>query len=809
MKQQELRQAFLGFFKKKNHDIVKASPLVLPEDPTLLFVNAGMNQFKDVFLSQGTRPYTRAVNSQMCVRVSGKHNDLEDVGKDSTHLTSFEMLGNWSFGDYYKKEAIVWAWEFLSTILHLPKAHLYASVHHNDTEALEIWKKHTDISPTNIVKCGDKDNFWEMGETGPCGPCSEIHFDMQQGPLENPNDKVEGVNGSSGRVVEIWNLVFIQSQRQSDGALIPLKNKHVDTGAGFERLLTVMQNKASVYDTDVLAPIITQISKNSGHAYHSDERGMPHRVIADHVRTLSMAIADNVMPSNEGRGYVLRRLLRRASRFARQLGQSKPFIYQLVPQVVASIGQHFEQLGQRQEFIQSVIESEESQFLKTLDKGLQHFETAVKHAQSNNAKQISGQEAFKLYDTYGFPLDLTQVLAQEQHLSVDQTGFEAALTQQKQRSRAAQGTSNQGQEGAKPKGGEARFVHSEEEILKMSRHHSATHLLQAALQQCLGDHVNQAGSLVDVDHLRFDFTHPKALTQQEFAQVQAQVDQWIGQKIPVTIDEKPYQEAKDMGAMALFGEKYGDVVRVVQMGKASMELCVGHHVANTQDIQCIKLLSETGIAAGVRRIEAIAGQENLDDYAEKQRQSILAELKQKQQQLQKQNPQYTTIIDEKASIEHLLDIKETLIHEQKEQEKQQRKTAQKNALAALSTLTKTFKTNDNIQVCQARLTELQVPQLKALADELAQQKPAAIVLLVGAKGSMFVKVAKSAVALGYDAGNILRQMTHISGGKGGGRAESAQGGGANLEKCEWALRSVQDSLLKTSPEQTNGQSLRD
>eukprot|EP01047_Picozoa_sp_COSAG01_P000027 COSAG01_NODE_1_length_100484_cov_170.446142_27_plen_803_part_00 len=802
MQQHQLRQAFLDFFKAKQHSVVKASPLVLPDDPSLLFVNAGMNQFKDVFLETGQRPYTRAVNSQVCVRVSGKHNDLEDVGRDTSHLTSFEMLGNWSFGDYYKKEAIAWAWEFLTQVLKLPKAHLYASVHYSDQESLEIWKKHTDINNDNIVECGDKDNFWEMGETGPCGPSSEIHLDMQQAALSDPLDPIDGVNGSSGRVLELWNLVFIQSERKADGSLSPLAKKHVDTGAGFERLLAVMQNKASVYDTDVLAPIIKQISQDSGHAYHDDERGMAHRVIADHLRTLSMAIADNVMPSNEGRGYVLRRLLRRASRFARQLGQTKPFIYQLVPQVVASIGQHFEQLGQRQAFIQSVIEAEESQFLKTLDKGLQRFEAAVKQAESSKAKQLSGQEAFKLYDTYGFPLDLTQVLAQEQHLSVDKAGFEAALAQQKQRSRAAQGASNQ-EEGAKPKGGEARFVQSASDIQNMSRHHSATHLLQAALQQCLGDHINQAGSLVDLDHLRFDFTHPKALSQQELAQVQVQVDQWIAQKIPVSIYEKPYQEAKDMGAMALFGEKYGDIVRVVEMGKASMELCVGHHVDNTADIEAVKLVSETGIAAGVRRIEAIAGKATIAAYDEKQRQNLLKQVQKKYEQLLKQDPKSSIQIEATATVQDLFELEKRIIKAQKQQDKQTMQQNQQAALDSVTNLVEKFKSNQAIQVCQAYLPEVGMQQLKPLADELAQKQPAAIVLLAGTNGLLFIKCAKGAVSLGYDAGKLLKRITTITGGKGGGRNESAQGGGASAEKCEWALRSVQDYLLKTSSPQAS------
>ena len=803
MKQDELRQTFLRFFENKKHQIVAASPLVLPEDPSLLFVNAGMNQFKDVFLNTGKRAYSRAVNSQVCVRVSGKHNDLEDVGKDTTHLTSFEMLGNWSFGDYSKKEAILWAWEFLTEVLKLPKAHLYASVHHDDEESLIIWKEFTDINKKNIVSCSDKDNFWEMGETGPCGPCSEIHFDRKQAPLADANDPVDGVNGSSGRVVELWNLVFIQSERKADGRLVSLAQKHVDTGAGFERLLAVMQNKESVYETDVLAPIIEKISQESMHVYYDDERGMPHRVIADHLRTLSMAIADNVMPSNEGRGYVLRRLLRRASRYARKLGQEKPFIYTLVDQVVASIGQHFQQLIQRQDFIQSVIRAEESQFLKTLDKGLQRFESMVAVCKSQKQTILSGTEAFKLYDTYGFPLDLTQILAEEQDLKIDEEAFKLALNQQKMRSRAAQSQTLQEPELPKPKGGEARFVTTDAEILKMSQHHSATHLLQAALQLTLGQHVNQAGSLVDVDHLRFDFTHPKALSHQELLAVQTQVETWINEQIPVKIYEKPYQEAKSMGAMALFGEKYGDVVRVVDMGSASMELCVGHHVKNTAEIEAVKIVSEHGVAAGIRRIDMIAGREAIARYDEQQRLNKFQQVQKKYQELLKLRPKTTLTCNADASLKELEQLEIAILNERKEHNKDENQHHQKAASARMATLQKNTKHNQeqNLFVTQALIDDVNLAELKIVADELAQKQPKSIVLLAGAKGMLFVKCSKAAVKDGYDAGFILKKISRITGGKGGGRAESAQGGGAALEKCEWALRSLQDLLIKTRPEQ--------
>lgn len=800
MKAKQLRQTFIDFFKKQKHQSIKASPVVLAEDPTLLFVNAGMNQFKDVLLGTGKRSYKRAVNSQVCIRVSGKHNDLEDVGKDSTHLTSFEMLGNWSFGDYSKQEAITWAWQFLTTVLKLPKQYLYASVHKNDSESLAIWQQKTDINPKHIVKCDDKDNFWEMGNTGPCGPCSEIHFDTAKAPLCDPNDPVDGVNGSSGRVVELWNLVFVQSERLENGQLIPLKQSHVDTGAGFERLLTVLQHKQSVYETDVLYPLIQHIEKSSHQAYIANHKGTAHRVIADHVRTLCIAMADNVLPSNEGRGYVLRRLLRRASRYARQLNHTKPFIYTLVETVAEFWGDQFPQVRERQSFIKDLIKSEEEQFLRTLDNGLQLFETLKNNLIEKNKSLIAGIDAFKLYDTFGFPLDLTQVLAAENQLNVDINGFNKALKAQKDQSRNAQKKAAVDPE-QRGSGGEARLVTSKADIKGMSQHHSATHVLHAVLRDVLGTHVVQAGSLVDIDHLRFDFTHHKALNEDQLQDVEKQINHHIQAKIPVCIDTKPYKQAISEGAMALFGEKYGDTVRVVTMGDVSSECCIGHHVKNTNDIEVFKIISETAVAAGTRRIEAIAGNQALSKYQQTQINNWIKKITDKETQCHKlaisKLPSNKPSVLSSAEISQLQAYYEKLTELIKKEEKNKQKNQLGQANDQSKQLLKHFKTNGSCHILQAFLKDLELHVLKNIADQLAIQHPVTIILLGGKNGALFVKVSKKAIEQGYHAGQIIKQVADICDAKGGGRPDSAQGGGANIETVAWALASVADYVLKT------------
>jgi alanyl-tRNA synthetase len=713
----QIRQSFLDFFRSKGHTIVPSAPVVPQDDPTLLFTNAGMNQFKKIFLSLETRDYTRAADSQKVLRVSGKHNDLEEVGKDHTHHTFFEMLGNWSFGDYYKKEAIGWAWELLTGVWKLPQEKLYATVYVTDEESFGFWKNQAGIDPSHISRHGDKDNFWEMGETGPCGPCSEIHMDMGEGtcPKAGQDGHACGVNvDGCGRFVEIWNLVFIQYDRGADGILKELPSKHVDTGMGFERLVRVLQEKDSNYATDLLYPIIKQTGEISGKQYKPGPEGMSFRVIADHIRALVFTIGDGVLPSNEGRGYVIRRILRRAARHGRLLGLKQPFLYRLASTVIDIMGEAYPDIKQRHEHICMVIKTEEERFGETLDQGLKLFEDIInrKHlaiglrqkvrdtSRLAEDKIISGEDAFKLYDTYGFPLDLTQVMAEEQGFTVDSEGFQQAMTGQRERARAARGeiSYTAAREVAYPEcvfvgynslvqktkitgifvkelpidqagkgqtvditlentpfygegGGQAgdigflenpncrikvlnavkafngSTVHHAEIVsgsvklrdevtatvdqaarLSTARHHTATHLLQAALQQIVGKHVQQQGSMVSPERLRFDFTHFAGLEQMQLDEVEHMVNRKIMDNLPVADEHMKLAEAQKTGAMALFGEKYGEEVRVIFCGDFSKELCGGTHVKNSGELGLFRIIKEEAIASGVRRIEAVAGE---------------------------------------------------------------------------------------------------------------------------------------------------------------------------------------------------------
>jgi len=683
MTSKEIRKSFLDFFKNKEHRIVQGAPVIPFGDPTLLFTNAGMNQFKDVFLGTGTREYSRAADTQKCIRVSGKHNDLEEVGVDTYHHTFFEMLGNWSFGDYYKMEAIEWAWELLTQVWKLPTERLHATVYRTDDEAFELWKNF--LPESRIHRFDEKDNFWEMGETGPCGPCSEIHFDRTP-DLSGGNL----VNAGVPEVIEIWNLVFIQYNRKSNGELEPLTAKHVDTGMGFERICAVIQGKESNYDTDVFLPIIDEISRLSGKPYSGpldDQDSIAMRVIADHVRTLSFAIADGALPGNEGRGYVLRRILRRGSRFARNLGFREPVIYKLLPILINIMGEQFNELITHRNTIERVIKAEEESFLQTLERGLEKFEDIVSRLEQNSS-QISGEDAFLLYDSFGFPLDLTQLIAREKGFSVDTTGFDNCMLQQKERSRAARKSFSEETELPITNAfsefigysfyeveSEIKFVADNLVVLAQTpfyvesggqisdtgwlyiggteynvvdmkksgnaiyhicdrnveasigdvalakvdsarrrdimRNHSATHLMHEALRIVLGEHVQQAGSLVAPDYLRFDFNHFEKVTSEQIKQIERIVNEKILEAIEVGIDELDMEVASQNKKIKMFfGDKYGDRVRVITMdNKYSMELCGGTHVKNTSEIGLFKIISESSIAAGVRRIEAITGRE--------------------------------------------------------------------------------------------------------------------------------------------------------------------------------------------------------
>lgn len=709
-----IRNEFIKYFTDRGHAFVPSAPVVPQDDPTLLFTNAGMNQFKAIFLGDNPRGLKRAANSQKCMRVSGKHNDLEEVGRDQYHHTFFEMLGNWSFGDYYKKEAIRWAWEILTEVWKLPKDRLFVTVYHSDDEAANYWKSETDIAENRIMRFGDKSNFWEMGETGPCGPCSEIHYDTGDLSTQESTyaDPVAGVNGANARYRELWNLVFIQYNREKDGTLSPLPSKHVDTGMGFERIVSVIQGVDSNYDTDLFQPIINEVARLSGKKYSSGTEGTPFRVIADHIRSLVFAITDGAFPSNEGRGYVLRRLLRRAFRFGRELGFREPFLYKLVDVVISEMGEAFPEITQRKAYVKEVISSEEERFGATLEQGIEKFSQMVENSMRKGSTMLSGSDVFTLYDTYGFPMDLTRLMAEEKGLKIDEDGYGRLMEQQKGRGREAR----KSDEGLSPEGwtelrkisgteflgytleeaeiqvcrfkmvqsesgapryllildktpfyaesggqvgdtgilrsstGKELFVEDTfkwnelvihrawanvavvkedlaaqlsasidtEQRAATRRNHSATHLLQAALRKTLGNHVQQSGSKVEPRALRFDFTHFKALTKEELLEVERQVNQWIMMDLPVTTDIKNLGAAKAEGATALFGEKYGDKVRVVTMSPVSKELCGGTHVSSTGRIGLFHITQETSISAGIRRIEAVTGQGVSDCLLEKE-----------------------------------------------------------------------------------------------------------------------------------------------------------------------------------------------
>jgi len=686
----KVRKDFIDFFKSKEHSFVRSSPVMPIDDETLLFTNAGMNQFKKIFLGSERPKHKRVVNSQKCIRVSGKHNDLEEVGEDEFHHTFFEMLGNWSFGDFYKKEIIKWSWELLTEVWKLDKNRLWVTVYKNDDEAEKIWKKYTDIDSNKILKFGNKDNFWEMGDTGPCGPCSEIHYYVG-GDLTKQTKN--GVNRHDD-YRELWNLVFVEYNRNSKGDLIELPLKHVDTGAGLERLVSTLNNTTDHYKTDLFYPIIKDVEKISGKDY-TYKNGMPHRVIADHLRMISFSLADGIMPSNEGRGYVVRRILRRAIRFGRVLGMKDEFLHILVNRLVKILGEAYPELLEKKAHIQKVIKSEEVSFGKTLDRGLILFDKIVSSLNSSN---ITGNDAFKLYDTYGFPLDLTQLLAKERNLKVDVDSFDTLMLKQKENARNQSKFSSDtdtdewvelihsntnsefigyNEDEAKSKicmyrkknnkielvlsctpfyaesGGQVgdtgqiesdnfsfkvlntykdgdSICHygdlikgdlskmANEEVLlrinngrrkKIKLNHTATHLLHKALKNILGDHVQQAGSLVSENRLRFDLTHYQKVNVNEIEEIENIVNEIIRNNLLLNINISSFEEAKKSGAEALFGEKYGNEVRVVDIPSFSKELCGGTHVNSTGDIGLFKIISESSLSAGVRRMEAVTGVE--------------------------------------------------------------------------------------------------------------------------------------------------------------------------------------------------------
>lgn len=878
----EIRQGFIDFFVERQHTFVRSAPVVPNDDPTLMFTNAGMNQFKTIFLGENPKGLKRAVNSQKCMRVSGKHNDLEEVGVDHYHHTLFEMLGNWSFGDYYKKEAISWAWELLTGVWGLPKDKLYATVYKNDDEALNFWETLTDIDKTHISRHGEKDNFWEMGETGPCGPCSEIHIDLGKGicPHENePNHTCE-VNGDNcHRFLELWNLVFMQSERQKDGTLKELPAKHIDTGMGLERIVRVIQGLNSNYDSDLFSPIIKKLEELSGKKYVSaDEKGIPFRVIADHIRALSFAITDGVFPSNEGRGYVLRRLLRRAYRYGRKLGFNAPFMYKLVPVVVEMMGDAYPEIKERADFVVTVIKSEEERFDATLETGIAKFNSALEAAKKAGKKEISSADVFALYDTYGFPVDLTNLLAQENNFTIDEAGFEKEMQKQKERARAARNANDDGFSADgwvvldnENSGGEFvgyceskvenaivnRYkILSENKALavfaktpfyaemggqigdtgtvkngnfsakitdtltwngmsvsiiesdfalddkfftegkitlevdenrrkEIRRAHSATHLLQAALTQVLGSHITQAGSRVENGKIRFDFTHFQAVNKTELQKIEEIINSQILENFPIDTNEMGIDEAKASGAKALFGEKYGDSVRVVCMGETSAELCGGTHAKRTGDIGSFVILSEASVSAGVRRIEAVSGFEALN-FRKKQN-DILSQIAGNLKCAAEAIPEKIELIQQKVK---------TLESEIKNISAANAKNEAEKIMASLTNGWKVAFTVVNLgETTKENFTAIH----DAISDFINEKKlvNTAVCLIAEVAGAVMIAASadKAANSNGILCGDLVKKAAMKVGGGGGGSPMKAQAGGKNPAGIADAVAEL-ESLLR-------------
>lgn len=855
MKSNQIREKFLKFFEERGHKIYPSSSLIPRDDPTLLFANAGMNQFKDIILGKKTAEHKRVASYQKCIRVSGKHNDLEEVGKDTFHHTFFEMLGNWSFGNYFKKEAIIWSWEFLTEVCSLPKEKLWVTVFRKDNESERLWYEHTDIKKGRVLRFDEKDNFWEMGEVGPCGPCSEIHYDKgEKYKCDRPDC---GVNCLCGRYIEIWNLVFMQFNRDEKGNLSDLPAKVVDTGMGLDRLTAIIQHVDSNYDTDLFAPIIKQIEKISSISYKTSEHQASFRVIADHVRALSFAIADGAIPSNDGQGYVMRRILRRAARHGRLLGLHKPFIYQLSSVVVDMFGKVYPELAVKSEHVALVIKSEEERFGETLDLGLELFEEVAEKVSKKGRKIIPGEDVFKLYDTYGFPLDLTSVMAEEKGLSVDLSGFENLLEEQRERSRTAissfsgkidliSGTEKSkfvgyekveeeavvsnsskdsfvilnhtpfyaesgGQIGDSgiiyadnfefqvedtKKEGDAiihlgtvtkgkiddvlnKKVFAKVDIAKrnsIKRNHTATHLLHKALRETLGEHVHQAGSMVAPERLRFDFTHFKAMEEAEVEKVEYLVNQRIWENRSVRSVQVAFEDAKKMGAMALFGEKYGDVVRMVDVEGYSRELCGGTHVDATGEIGLFKILSETGIAAGMRRIEAVTG-----EYAYQlvNRQKDLLE-----------NLSFLLKTPEESLPERV----ETLIKANKQLEKKAKEAQKISDKDKVEELIEGCVDLDGIKIIAHQMEIESRDDLLKLADTIREKSKSTVGVLAGILDEKIIFVAVVTEDLikskGIKAGDIIKEISQLVGGTGGGKPHLAQGGGKDVGKLKEALDSL-------------------
>ncbi len=879
MLSKEVRRSFLDYFQKNGHHIVPSASLIPAADPTLLFTNAGMNQFKDIFLGQRENIKNRRVaNSQKCIRVAGKHNDLEDVGLDTYHHTFFEMLGNWSFGDYYKEGAILMAWELFTDVWDLPRERLWPTVFREDDEAAGLWAKISGFPPSRIVRFDEDENFWEMGDTGPCGPCSEILMLRDE---YSPEENLNPVDNPDA-FIELWNLVFIQFNRSQDGSLHDLPQKHIDTGMGFERITAVLQHRKSNYDTDLFSPLFRLTEDITGHSYSGGTTvtDIAFRVIADHIRALAFAIGDGVIPSNEGRGYVIRRILRRAVKYGRNLDIYEPFLFRLVDPLRDGMGTAYPELLEKSDYITRMIRAEEESFGQTIDRGIEIFEDAAADLRSAGRTVFPGETAFKLHDTYGFPLDLTELLAAEKGLTVDRDGFNAEMARQKERSRQDRGatvyedsrkgkgpkkksvfdykhaelestiTRITGEEGEpletaptgshvqlylaktpfygesggqvgdqgtisivdgkgtvivtdtrKPAPGE--IVHIGEVVegnvslgakvkaavdndrrLAIMRNHTATHLLHRALREVLGTHVNQAGSLVAPEYLRFDFNHFQKVTPGELASVERIVNEKIRNDLKVTARQKvPFQEAIREGAMALFGEKYGDTVRMITVEGFSRELCGGTHVQKTGQIGFFKILSESSVAAGIRRIEAVTGEYALS-WAMKE-QGLIEEAK--------------TILN--AKEDEFIDRLRQLVEERRSMEKELKNLRAKAALPEFrDAIANSEKIDGEVLYSSSLLSMDDAEELMKYGDLFRREVKSGIgVFGIRQDGKvMIMTVITDDLVAGkkLHAGKIVKEIAALVGGGGGGRPHMATAGGKDVEKLPDALREARAIILK-------------
>jgi alanyl-tRNA synthetase len=867
MKAQQIREAFLDFFAEKAHKIIRSSPLLPQDDPTILFTNAGMNQFKNIFLGLEKRSYLRAASVQKCMRVSGKHNDLEQVGKTNKHHTFFEMLGNFSFGNYFKKEAIDYAWELITEVYMMPKDRLYATVYLDDDEAYELWSKRIGLAADRIFRFGKKDNYWAMGETGPCGPCSELHYDLGENMEEGtPYDLIES---GSDRFLELWNLVFMQFDQDDKGQLKPLPSPSIDTGMGLERVAAVLQGKTNNYDSDLFFPLIETICDFAEREYPSgDEGDTAARVIADHVRAVSFLIGDGIMPSNEGRGYVLRRLIRRAYRYGNSLGLEEPFLYKLVGDVADIMKDAYPELLSSVEYISKVCLSEEDRFGLTLSSGLKTFNQYIEELKETGDKILPGDKLFKLYDTFGFPIDLSEELALEKNVSVDRIGFAKELEEQRHRARLswkgdAQDKDRKLYETIKDISvefvGYDHVISDEAEVLailkdgkfiqeikegesgdvvldqtpfyaeaggqvgdtgtlinphfsalvkttyypipdviahkvqmlsgalrvgdtleasvdlssrnKIRKNHTATHLLHASLRQILGDHIKQAGSQVSSQRLRFDFTHFASLSSTEIRQIENRLNEKIRENIDVETATVSLEEGIGAGATAIFEEKYGEKVRMVSIDKFSKELCGGIHVANTGEIGVFKIISESSVAAGMRRIEALTGEEALINYQETE--ELLLDIQK-------------TVNSPRKELIHVLDrMKESL----KEKDKEVRAIRQKLAKTRYQEKEDHVEEVKGIRVMIQRVEELNTLELRELADSLKQKIGSGVIILGGKTGDkvFLVSAVTKDLVNRISAVDIIQKIAPLVGGGGGGRPEFAQAGGSKVDKLDLAL----------------------